>query len=178
MLSVNVFLSRFSYVYKGAVASIIIVSIIRVQIKLAPYVYPWNNEVELLSNIAAGLTIMGGLIFSAEQNVALFDLLIFILIVVFNAKFFIFWVYLMAKATEDQFPIIRKLSIILGIILNRKETEDQIIEDPFSSVNKTGSRKSLQKYSKLAKRKKKKAKRKDHLKLTHGKVELLLYRKR
>ena len=169
LLSVNVFLSRFSYVYKSAAASIVIVSIIRVQIKLAPYVFQWNNELELLSNIAAGLTIMGGLIFSTGNSVALFDLMIFIIIIIFNGKFFIFWVYLMAKATEDQFPIIRKLSIILGIILNRKESQDKLIEDPFSSTPKTTTFKSPSKYSKILKKKKKKAMRKGKLKNPQGK---------
>ena len=160
LLSINVFLSRFSPLYKGATATVVIIVILRIQIRLEPYTFPWNNEWELTSNVAAGLTIVGGLIFSSGDTVPVFDLLIFFIIVIANLKFLVLWVYLMAKATENQFPIIRKLSIILGIILNRKDNYNHNLEEPFSSNTKTVSFKASTRYSKVSKKKRKKSHRK------------------
>ena len=123
LLSINVFFSQFNPFYKGGVAVIIIVTIFRIQIKLKPYVYPLNNECELISSVATGLTILGGLVFTSSGTVPIFDLLIFMLIAFANFKFFLFWTYLMSKAIEGQFPVIRKLSIILSIILNKKDND-------------------------------------------------------
>ena len=36
----------------------------------------------------------------------------------------------MAKASEDQFSFVRKLSIILGIILNKRESQSILLKTP------------------------------------------------
>jgi hypothetical protein len=52
----------------------------RIQIKVRPYTLKVNNELELISSVATGFTLAGGLLFSSEVNVAVIDLIIFLLI--------------------------------------------------------------------------------------------------
>ena len=139
LLSINVFFTQYNPVYKGGIAVVIIIAIFRIQLKLNPYVYKWNNELELISSIATGLAIFGGIVFSSGGTVPIIDLLIFFLIIIANFRFFIFWTYLMAKSMEDQFPIIHKLSVILSIILNRKDEDNYNLYEPQSSKPKSSS---------------------------------------
>lgn len=49
VVSINVFLSRFESFYKGVTAIILLLFMIRIQMRLQPYKLSANNELELLS---------------------------------------------------------------------------------------------------------------------------------
>ena len=123
LISLNVFLSQVPKAYKGMVAITAIIMLIRLQMFLRPYKLKVNNEVENSSMVAIGFTLYGGLLFiKGQSKVSFIDGLVFILIIVVNTVYIMFWVYLMAK-TYDRFEIARKLSVLLKIVLLRGEND-------------------------------------------------------
>ena len=103
----NVFLAQYPMFYKGVLAIIIIILMYRLQLYLRPYKLEENNEVENLSYLASCVTLYGGLLFinEEERGNEVIDLMAFILIVLFNAKFLILWAYLMLK-TQNKYEFI------------------------------------------------------------------------
>ena len=118
----NVFLAQYPMFYKGMLAIILIILMYRLQLYLHPYKLEENNEVENLSYLASCLTLYGGLLFINEEERGndFIDLMAFLLIVLFNVKFFILWAYLMSQ-TQHKFKFIIKITNFLRIILCRKK---------------------------------------------------------
>lgn len=80
LLSFNVFLPQGEKIYKGMLAIMLVIALYRILIKLKPYTLKVNNELEMISSVATGFTLSGGLVFSSEQTIALLDLFIFLII--------------------------------------------------------------------------------------------------
>lgn len=120
LLWINVFLPERSATAKGGLAILIIVGLYRLQIYCHPFKFTQNNNLELNSSVATGVTFGAGLLFASDQKHDVLDFLIFIFIWFCHVKFFFNWSYMMSIASEDVMPWLKKLSIILGIILNKK----------------------------------------------------------
>ena len=88
IISLNVFLSQVSKSYKGMIAVITIIILIRIQRILKPYILKVNNEVENSSMVAIGFTLYGGLLFMKGQSqVSFIEAFVFILIIVINVVY-------------------------------------------------------------------------------------------
>lgn len=112
--------------------------------------------------------------FSSPQSVPVFDLIVFIMIVITNAKFFLLWIYLMARAAESQFTFARKLATILSLLLNRKDGMIQDLQTPKALRGPKRSRHSPnKKVKKLIKKKKKVPKEQKKYEIILGKHERL-----
>ena len=123
IISLNVFLSQVSKSYKGMIAVITIIILIRIQKILKPYILKVNNELENSSMVAVGFTLYGGLLFMKGQSqVSFIEVFVFILIIVINVVYIMFWVYLMAK-TYDRHEVAKKLVALLKIVLFRNEND-------------------------------------------------------
>jgi len=155
ILSFNVFFPDSATMYKGILAVLLVILIYRMQIYLRPYVNKANDDWELISSVATGITLSGGLVFASEETVDVLDIFIFILIIYCNAKFFLLWSFLMSVAWEDMFPWIRKLSTVLGVCLNRKSEGQSQLKTP-ESMRKS----KIKIFGKNRKRNKKKFKNK------------------
>ena len=155
ILSFNVFFPDSATMYKGILAVLLVILIYRMQIYLRPYVNKANDDWELISSVATGITLSGGLVFASEETVDVLDIFIFILIIYCNAKFFFLWSFLMSVAWEDMFPWIRKLSTVLGVCLNRKSEGQSQLKTP-ESMRKS----KIKIFGKNRKRNKKKFKNK------------------
>jgi hypothetical protein len=102
LVSISVFLARYNPTYRGLSAVIVLVAIWRFQVWLKPYVLKVNNEVENYSMVAIGFTIFGGLIFIDNENeFVILEIITFILIIVVNFVYLMFWWYLMSKTYEN-----------------------------------------------------------------------------
>ena len=124
IISLNVFLSQVSKSYKGMIAVITIIVLIRLQMYLKPYILNVNNEVENASMIAVGFTMYGGLLFMKGQSqVSIIEVFVFILIIVISTVYIMFWVYLMAN-TYSRHEVAKKLVSLLKIVLFRGDTDD------------------------------------------------------
>ena len=133
----------------------------RLDVKFRPYTNNENNELEMLSILASGITLFGGLLFTNEEgNVAVIDIIVFVMIIVLNCKFFLFFAYLMIIEIEEQykFSILRKIKMILALILFKKDKEKRIPMPRMKTVTfkQQSSASSKQKYKKRYYNKKKK----------------------
>ena len=94
ILMCSVFLSTENSLYRILISIIILLAIIRVQLKLKPYKLEENNEIEQKAIYAGIITLFWGLIFSQEEySVALFNTFAFLLLISVNAIFFIIWMF-------------------------------------------------------------------------------------
>ena len=60
-----------------------------------------NNEVENYSMVAVGFTIFGGLLFiNTENEFVILEVITFVLILLLNFVFILFWCYLMSRTYE------------------------------------------------------------------------------
>ena len=157
LLSLNVFLPERSKTAKGGFAMIVVLVLYRTQIYIQPFTLKANNDCELLSSVATGITLFGGLIFSRDNPEAFIDFIIFLLIAFLNIKFILLWSYLMSIACEDVCSSVKKLTIILGIILNKKRDKNVEFLAPssFKSLMKMpSSNKKMRKFKKKKNRRK------------------------
>ena len=157
LLSLNVFLPERSKTAKGGFAMIVVLVLYRTQIYIQPFTLKANNDCELLSSVATGITLFGGLIFSRDNPEAFIDFIIFLLIAFLNIKFILLWSYLMSIACEDVCSSVKKLTIILGIILNKKRDKNVEFLAPssFKSLMKMpSSNKKMRKFKKKKSRRK------------------------
>ena len=142
IVSINVFLSGYSLFYKGVSAIILIIVLVRIQMVLDPYKLKVNNEWELASFTAAGMTLYGGLLYVSDvKRVDVIDVVAFILILVVNIYFILLWVYLMSFSF-DRFKYVRILSNVLRTLLWRKnDIVDHDLAQPSSTINDQGKSK-------------------------------------
>ena len=123
LIAYNVFLSQVSKSYKGMIAIITLIILVRVQMYLKPYKLKINNEIENSSMVAIGFTLYGGILFMKGQSqVSFIEAFAFILIIVINAVYIMFWIYLMAK-TYDRHEVAKKISALLKIVLFRGDND-------------------------------------------------------
>ena len=123
IISLNVFLSQVSKSYKGMTAIITLLVLVRLQMYLKPYKLKVNNEVENSSMIAIGFTLYGGLLFfKGQSQVTFIEAFVFILIIIINSVYIMFWIYLMAK-TYDRHEVGKKISALLKIVLFRDDSD-------------------------------------------------------
>ena len=123
IISLNVFLSQISKSYKGMAAIITLLVLIRLQMYLKPYKLKVNNEVENSSMIAVGFTLYGGLLFfKGQSQVTFIEAFVFILIIIINSVYIMFWIYLMAM-TYDRHEVGKKISALLKIVLFRDDSD-------------------------------------------------------
>ena len=160
IVCINVFLSNYSLFYKGASAIILIIVLLRIQIAIDPYKLEVNNECELVSLLAAWLTLFGGLVFATDvQRVTFIDTITFIVIVIINLYFILLWVYLMSF-NFHKFTYARKFTQFLKFLLRRPdvslETEPDAPISPSKKIKEIKpKRKILMKENKKIKKKKK-----------------------
>ena len=94
ILSINVFLSRESLFYRLLSITVLLTIFYRVQINLEPYKLKLNNGLERVEAIAGALTMFGGILFvSEEDEVQIFNIIIFLCIMVANFYFILLWIY-------------------------------------------------------------------------------------
>ncbi|CAI2380519.1 unnamed protein product [Moneuplotes crassus] len=101
LLCINVFLPESSVTAKGGLAVLIIFGLYRLQIYCQPFKFTQNNNLELNSSVATGVTFSAGLLFASDQQHDVLDFLIFIFICFCHIKFFFNWSYMMSVASED-----------------------------------------------------------------------------
>lgn len=89
---------------------VLLVSTARLQIYLKPYKDDQNNTLELLAISAGLITMVSSLIFLQEDAVSVLDLLVLVVVVIFNAKFLIDWFYRMVQTLSPKSKFLRAVS--------------------------------------------------------------------
>ena len=102
ILSINVFLSTFSLYYRVLPILVLLLVFFRLQIRLQPYKLPLNNVLERAEVIAGTFTLYGGLLYIGKFDFALFNVIVFAIIILVNIYFVVFWLNCMLATFQDK----------------------------------------------------------------------------
>ena len=123
LVAINVFLAPYSASYRAMSALIVLLTLYRLQMWLQPYKLKVNNELENSAMVAVGFTIFGGVLFiKANEEVVAVEVFTFVLIIVINLVFFLFWFYLLSK-TYEKHEAGKRVAMLLRIVLFRKDND-------------------------------------------------------
>ena len=102
-------------------AVVVLVITFRLQVYLKPYKDPAFNEIEILAILAGMMTISSGVVFEEEEPEDMLNFLVFLLIIAFNGKFILEWMYLLLKTYSKKYEFLQKVVTLLGLVLFKKK---------------------------------------------------------
>ena len=115
------FLTSFSIYYRIMVGTIIVFIILRVQVNLQPYKDEQNNRIEILATLAGMVTLFCGILFvHNDDTVQNFNIVVGILLFMFNVSFILNWLYRFIISWNIKNKVFNKiLSQYIHIFLRR-----------------------------------------------------------
>ena len=118
LLAINSFLLTYSLFYRGLFSVACYMIIFRIQVYLEPYKLEANNSLANLEIMTEMFTIFAGMLFvSPDDYVRRLNAIIFIMIIVLNIRFILFWVYYMLNEFRGKYKICNKAAELLTFIL-------------------------------------------------------------
>ena len=116
MIGINAFLSTLPLIYSASSAVIVLVGLMRLQLKLQPYKKELNNKLEMEAMTAGAATLFWGVLFvSDSQDFSILTSIILTVIIIINIKFFLMWTLWMTHTLINRHEIFRSLFNILAI---------------------------------------------------------------
>lgn len=117
MISVNVLMSTQPLIYSATTAVIILVILLRIQIRLQPYKLDYNNKLEIEAVITGTATLFAGVLFITENDeFAELVLVILMIVIMFNIKFFLLWLLCMTSTVAHKHEFFRSFYNMLSIV--------------------------------------------------------------
>ena len=136
MVAINVFLSTMPLLYSSTTAVILLVILIRVQIKLKPYKDELNNELEIESMITGTATLFWGVLFTSDDNKhAIIVLAVLVVLILINIKFLLNWWFWISFTLMEKYKLFHAIFIILGISKFTLHNFYSFIQEKFSREN-------------------------------------------
>ena len=139
MVAINVFLSTIPLIFSATTAVLVLIALIRIQIRLKPYKNELNNDLEIESMVTGTATLFWGVLFISDDNrFALIVLAILIVLIIINIKFLLHWWFWMSYTFIEKYKIFHSIFVILGIsnnllynyiVLMKKSLADKMIDD-------------------------------------------------
>ena len=127
ILMCSVFLSTENALYKILASIVVLLAIIRVQLRLRPYKLEENNEIEQKAIYAGIITLFWGLIFSQEStNYAIFNTFAFLMLIFSNAIFIILWTFYFWISLNLKYKYFKKFISWYAMIIMRKSALDKL----------------------------------------------------
>ena len=97
------------------VGTIIVFIILRVQVNLQPYKDEQNNRIEILATMAGMVTLSCGILFvQKDETVQNFNIVVAIIMFLFNVSFILNWVYLFIVSWNIKNQTFNKILSIFG----------------------------------------------------------------
>ena len=143
MIAINAFLSTLPLIYSAASAVIVLVGLIRLQIRLQPYKQELNNKIEMEAMITGTATLFWGVLFvSDSQNFTVISSMILVVIILMNVRFFLLWLLCMTYTLIEKHEIFHSIFKILSIATCNRKFANQIKDelDPIEFENKSVSK--------------------------------------
>ena len=129
MVAINVFMSTIPLTYTAFTAVISLLFLIRLQIRLSPYKERLNNELEIEAMIAGTATLFWGVLFIQEESsIPMVTLLVLILLIIINMKFFLFWILLFLSIFADEHELLLSVYNLLAMFLCKRKFARELIE--------------------------------------------------
>lgn len=116
LVGINVFMSTLPLMYPALTAVIVIVGLIRVQLRLNPYKEDSNNKLEIDAMVTGGATLFCGLLFTSDDSdLAYVILLVLIIVIAINVKFLMHWLFFMSFTLCHKFKTFHAIFVMLGV---------------------------------------------------------------
>ena len=94
MVAINVFMSTLPIIYACILAVVILIAVIRIQIRLEPYKNSLNNELEIQAMITGTGTLFAGVLFiSDDSDLVVIIIVVLIIIIIINSRYILFWLF-------------------------------------------------------------------------------------
>ena len=134
MIGINAFLSTLPLVYSATSAVLVLVGLMRLQLRLQPYKQDLNNKLEMEAMTAGTATLFWGVLFiSDSQGFTVLTTMILTVIIIINIKFFLLWSLCMTHTLINRHEIFRSFFNILSIATCNRKLASKIIEEYESS---------------------------------------------
>ena len=130
MIAINALLSTLPLIYSAASAVLVLVGLMRVQLRLQPYKQELNNKLEMEAMTTGTATLFWGVLFvSDSQSFSAITTLILIVIIVMNWRFILLWVLCMIHTVIDKHEIFNSIFNMIAISTFNKKFAEQIRKD-------------------------------------------------
>lgn len=167
MVAINVFMSTLPITYAALTAVLSLIFLIRVQIHLAPYKSELNNELEIEATIAGTATLFCGVLFIRDEaDVPELVILILVILMIINIRFFLLWSLLFLSTVAKKSDILLSTYNLLATLLFRRKFSKELL----TQVEQEGQ-KNLKKPNSKPKPKKRKYKHKKIIKFAQKQRE-------
>ena len=121
ILTISVFMSTESSNYQVLISVIILYGIYRIQLKLNPYKYNENNNLEQHAINSGTVTIFWGIIFAQDKMNTFFVMLALVLLITVNSVFIILWVFYFMLSLNLKHESMKKFLKVYAFIIFKSE---------------------------------------------------------
>ena len=130
MVAINVFMSTLPIIYACVLAVVILIAVIRIQIRLEPYKNSLNNELEIQAMITGTGTLFAGVLFiSDDSDLVVIIIFVLIIIIIMNSRYVLFWLFWMAFTLVEKHESFRTIFNMLALITCRRQFALKMISE-------------------------------------------------
>ena len=128
MIAINALLSTLPLIYSAISAVLILIGLMRIQLKLQPFKQELNNKLEMEAMTTGTATLFWGVLFVSDSyGFSAITTLILIVIIVMNWGFILLWLLCMVHTVTDKHEIFKSIFNILAVSSWNKKFANQII---------------------------------------------------
>ena len=115
----NVLLSTYNGFYRASISILVLVILLRLQIRIKPYKFEQNNLIEMLAINAGMITLFGGIIFvdQTDASIEFIQLFALVFILLINIYFILKWFLLYIYSYNTKHYIIEMIRKVLSFVL-------------------------------------------------------------
>ena len=127
MIGINALLSTLPLIYSAISAVLVLIGLMRVQLRLQPYKQEINNKLEMEAMTTGTATLFWGVLFVSDSNsfVAI-TTAILVVIIVMNSRFFILWFLCMIHTFIERHELFNSIFNIIAISTFNKSFAEEI----------------------------------------------------
>ena len=129
IVAINAFMSTLPLIYAAVTAVIVLIALVRLQLRLNPYKLDLNNKIEVEAMLAGTATLYWGVLFisDTEQQDVLIILVLFVICFI-NIRFILFWCLWMVSTLVHRHEFFRSFYNLLAIASCRRKVALKILE--------------------------------------------------
>jgi len=129
MVAINVLMSTLPLTYAALTAVVTLLLLIRIQVNLAPYKLPLNNDLEIEATISGTATLFCGVLFIQDSvDVPEVLLLILIVLIIMNVRFFLFWSVWMLSTFVKKYVLLVSFYNLLSALIWKRDFAHQLLK--------------------------------------------------
>ena len=108
-------MSTIPLIYSAVSAVIVLIALIRLQIKLQPYKLEINNRIEMEGMITGAATLFWGVLFVSDNGFSVIVTFILIIVFIMNIRFVLFWLLCMTLTLIHRHEFFKSIFNVISI---------------------------------------------------------------